>query len=112
MNQRLSYNFTFNILQHGSFATLSVVMYYQKNFFLAPAINDAIQKLQSAGLIEHWHYTFLKKDKMKIDGCQLAKLNIEQLRGAFEILVVGWSIGLLLLVVEIVLGKMTLQSFQ
>lgn len=104
-NQKLTENFIFNIVQHESFATMSVVMYFQKNYFLVPAIDDVIQNLQSGGFIEYWHYEFLKKTCVISEARGLEKLNLEHLRGAFEILASGLLIAFVAHVSELIISR-------
>ena len=99
-NQLNTFNFTFNYLPNEFFATLSVVMYTQKNFVLAQAINDVIQKLQSAGLVEYWHYTYFKKSQRKHEDENRLKLSLNHLKGAFEILAIGFISSLVAFIFE------------
>lgn len=100
-----TYNFTLNILKLESFATLSVGMYYQKNFFLAPAINEVIRNLQSGGLIEYWHFMSLRKEKKGTEVKELEKLSLNHLKVAFEILLIGCSVSSTFFTFEIILDK-------
>lgn len=104
MNQRQTYNITFNYLPHDTFATLSVVMYFQRKFHLAHAINDVIQRLQSAGLIEYWHYSYYKK--VNVETARLTKLSIAHLNGAFRICIGGCTIASVVFIIELLLHKM------
>lgn len=95
MNRKNFYNFTFNFLQHESFGTLSVVMYFKRNFNLAAEINRGVKHLQATGLIDYWHYKFL--DIRKESGTKsrkLLKLNVSQMKGAFEIWICGCLVSL------------------
>lgn len=56
------HNSTVNFLKQEAFATLSIGLYYQNNFFLAAAIDEVIRNLQSGGLIEYWHFMSIKFD--------------------------------------------------
>lgn len=105
LNQQQTYNFTLNYLPHEVFATLSVVLYYQKNFVFAPAIDDVIQKLQSAGLIEYWHYNYFKRKKVIRDSVKREKLKFEHLAGSFQILIGGCFLGIVVFLAEILLRK-------
>lgn len=111
MNQRQTYNFSFNVLKHETFATLSVVMYYQKKFYLAEAINDAIQKLQSAGLIEYWHYSYYAKTKIKVQAEKRMQFNINHLLGAYEVWGGGCFVSFVVFIAEIFMKRMTSRTF-
>jgi hypothetical protein len=88
-NQQKSYNFTFNYLRKESFGTLSVVMYFKKNFFLAKAINNIIHKLQSGGIIEYWHDENLHKEKLKVEQKSEKQLSFSHLAGVCKIWLIG-----------------------
>lgn len=85
---------------------MSVVMYCKRNFYLSPAINEKIANLQSGGLIDYWHYTFLKREnKRKQSGPTPSKLNVAHLEGTFEIWFSGCVIAVVTFVVEITCKK-------
>ena len=107
LNSDQTYNITFNVLKGEVFATLSVVMYHRKNFFIASAINEVIQKLQSAGIIKYWHYSYLSGLKKKRDVDSRRPLNMDHLRGVFEIFVGGMTTALTLLICELIFEKIT-----
>lgn len=84
---------------------MSIVMYYQKNFFLSSAIDEVIRRIQAAGLIEYWHKKFERKwKKVEVKGPK--KFNFEHLSGVFYILVFGLMIALLIFFGEFVIGRM------
>lgn len=111
LNQQQTYNFTLNYLPNEVFATLSVVLYYQKKFLFASAIDDVIQKLQSAGLIEYWHYNYFKRKKAVREQAKREKIKFEHLAGSFQILFGGYLLGIVVFLVEI-LVKVLFKSFQ
>lgn len=111
LNQQQTYNFTLNYLQNEVFATLSVVLYYQKNFILASAIDDVIQKLQSAGLIEYWHYNYFKRKKAVRESPKREKIKFAHLEGSFQILFGGYFVGVSVFLVEMSL-KALLRKFK
>lgn len=101
LNQQKTYNFTLNYLPNEVFATLSVVLYYQKKFVFAPAIDTVIQNLQSAGLIEYWHYNYFKRRKASRESTKREKLKFEHLEGSFQILIGGYLVGIATFLFEI-----------
>lgn len=105
LNKEQTYNITFQILSSEVFATVSVVMYHNKDFFLAPAINEVIQKLQSGGVILHLHYRYFKRIQKQREGDTRKPLNVGHLFGAFEILFGGSVIALAIFIVELIFGK-------
>lgn len=111
LNEQQTYNFTLNYLQNEVFATLSVVLYYQKKFALASAIDDVIQKLQSAGLIEYWHYNYFKRKKAVRESAKRDKIKFEHLEGSFQILIGGYFAGVAAFLVELSL-KTLLRNFK
>lgn len=98
-NQLRPNNFTLKILKREEFATLSVVMFYQKNFFLAPAINEVIRNLQSGGLIEYWHFMF-STARVETEIKELEKLSLSHLKVSFEIMLIGSLISLIVFIAE------------
>lgn len=69
-----------------------VVFYYNKNFFLKPAIDGVLRKLETAGLIHYWtyrsHFDGKLTDKNQHEPKKVA-LSINQMRIAFDILIGG-----------------------
>lgn len=102
INQNRDFNFTFKACKE-SFVTISVVMYFRKNFFLANAINQVIGNLQSGGLIEHWHFNYIDKMFSKIlkNKSEAQKLTIAQIVGCFQLWAGGCLIAALSFMVEI-----------
>lgn len=105
-NREQTYNITFNILKSEIFSTLSIVMYYRKNFFLGPGINEIVQRLQSAGVIEHWHYIYFPRTKNQ-EADSRKPLNIDHLTGAFGIWAGGNAVGLLIFIFEIIFRRLS-----
>lgn len=89
-NQRNTFNFSF-ISCKEKFASLSVVFYYRKNYFLIKAIDDVLGRLKSGGLIDHVQLTYLDKRFLKPQDTQTGprKLTFTQLSGPFQI----WACG-------------------
>lgn len=80
--------------------SISIVMYTQKNFYLTEALNEKISLFQAAGLIQYWH---IYERKSFIDDSNPPKiLTFHQLLGAFQILLFGCGISLLVFITEII----------
>ena len=109
-NSDQTYNMTFNYLRGETFTTFSVVLYYRKNFFIAPAMNEVIQRLQSAGVIDYWHKHYYKITNVQNDEITRQPLNINHLRGIFYIWTGGSAIALIIFVLENILQK--IQNFR
>ena len=104
-NQQKSYNFTFNYLRKEFFGTLSVVIYYRKNFYLAISIDEIIQKLQSGGFIEYWHDEYLQKERKKESGHQV-QLNFHHFEGIFQIWLIGIGFAGTFFLMELLFNKL------
>lgn len=88
------------------FMTIPIVIYTLKDFYLLDSLNDKIEMLKSAGLIDKWHFNNIKKDFMKIDLLKQPKvLTIRQLLGCFRLLCFGCLIGFVVFASECLLKK-------
>jgi hypothetical protein len=105
MNQRRTYNYTYNHLRYETFTTLSVVMYFQKDSLLTPMVNEVLQSLQSAGIIEHWHNSYFKEVDLDVETIK-AQLTIGHLRGAFQVWFGGCIASFVILIVEKLFKKL------
>lgn len=105
MNQRRTYNYTYNHLKQETFTTLSVVMYLQKNSLLAPMIDEVLQSLQSAGIIEYWHNGYFKKVDLDVE-TKKAQLTIGHLRGAFQLWLGGCFVAFMSFFIEKVFKRL------
>jgi hypothetical protein len=89
-NQAPSFN---HVLFKDDFTTMSIVMYFRKNFYLQPAIDVIVSNFQSGGLIEHWHKNsvYRLQRNMKIRSNEPKKMTLDHLLGCFEV----WAFGLI-----------------
>jgi hypothetical protein len=80
------------------------VMYFQKNFFLIPAINRVIGHLESGGLIEYWHFNYIDKRflNVKEQEVEARKMSFDHLEGCFQLWGWGCLIAFLCFLVEII----------
>jgi hypothetical protein len=80
-----------------SLMTIPEVIYTKKNFFLLDEINDKLNHLVSAGLIEFWSF---HRSKTLNENSIPKALSFGQLQGGFGILAVGVIISLVAFVCE------------
>lgn len=82
--------------------TFQYGIYFRKNSYLEQAFNKKIQLLKSSGLIDFWASEFINSRYLNIktrDGSP-KKLNMEQLLGGFEVLLIGLVVGFFVFLVE------------
>jgi hypothetical protein len=92
----------FNVF-HQTFMTNEIVFYFTKNFYLVEKFNEKIQGLKSGGIIEYQRSKYLKKQFLKRTST-ISSLNLNQLKGVFQIFLIGLLISSLSLIIEIVLN--------
>lgn len=83
---------------------LNLVLYYPKDFFMIKAIDDKLNLMISAGLIEHWikseiNLRFWKTSSRKRERKQL---NYSHLSGAFWIFFIGCSVSINVFILELI----------
>ena len=84
------------------FMTLPVVIYVRKGFYLLEQLNEKIEQLQTAGLIEYWHSEIFDKRYLNIKESNEPKpINIEHLTGGFILLLIGCLIAFCAFIYEI-----------
>lgn len=84
------------------FATVPMVIYAQKNFWLLQALNDKIELLKSAGLINFWYFQFIdNKYSEALDVKRPKVLTMAQFQGCFGILFGGIVISAVIFVIEV-----------
>lgn len=82
--------------------TLGSVIYTQKNFYLLDEFNAKIEIFRAAGLIDFWQFQKLDKKLLSFKEMNQPKvLNIYQLMGTFQILLLGSIISFIVFLVEI-----------
>ncbi|CRK87648.1 CLUMA_CG001444, isoform A [Clunio marinus] len=102
LNEQNYKNFTFNVLKEYLF-DVQIVNYYPKDFYLAKALNDKIGTLKAAGLVTLWMDRYIDKSYIKINKQKTSarRLNIKQLFGGFQVLLIGVSLGFACFLLEI-----------
>lgn len=75
------------------FMTIPIVIYIPKNFYLTEALNEKIDNLKAAGLIDYWNTMSFEKGKMtQRESTQPKVIKVQHLTGCFQV----WICGLLL----------------
>jgi hypothetical protein len=92
-NQAAGFN---HVLCKEVFTTMSIVMYFRKDLYLQPAIDETISKFQAGGLIEHWHMNSIYglQRSLKVGSNEPRKMTINHLLGCFEVWAFGMVLGL------------------
>lgn len=90
-----------------TFLTIPVVIYTSKNFYLLNALNEKIQILKAAGLINFWHFEkYFDTRILKMKESKSPKvLTIKHFEGCFGILIFGSAVGSLVFVAEVLIEK-------
>ena len=101
LNQQNYKNFTFKVL-HEYLFDVQIVYYFPKNSFLVEPMDKKMRILKAAGLVQLWMERYIDKSYIKIKQQKtLAKtMNIQQLFGGFQILIIGTFISGLVFSVE------------
>lgn len=93
---------TFTVCKEQLF-TFQYGIYFRKNSYLAEIFSDKISIFKESGLIDFWasDYISSKYLNIKLPSELPRQLNIEQLMGGFDVLVIGFIIGVLILLLEL-----------
>ncbi|CAG9805377.1 unnamed protein product [Chironomus riparius] len=100
-------NFPYKICKEH-FVTINVAMFFNKNFFLKRAIDEALQKILVHGFMKHWMKEFDRTDKWNYKDKNPTVLTVEHLSGAFQLLLIGNVCGLVVILVEIMVYRLKL----
>lgn len=86
--------------------TIPVVIYAKKNFCLLHALNEKLEMLIPAGLIEFWYFQAIDKRLLsKNISHERRVLTIKQLSGALYILLLGYVISAIIFFYEMLQFK-------
>ncbi|KAG5681325.1 hypothetical protein PVAND_010772 [Polypedilum vanderplanki] len=83
--------------------TISVVMYYQKDFYLKDAINSKIRRIVAGGLVNYWLKEFDHIDMWNNENFEPKVLTFDHMIGAFGLLIIGNVLALLIFIIEILI---------
>lgn len=79
-----------------------MVIYVKKDFYLLDALNEKIEILKAAGLIDFWHFQHVNKGILKAKNYLLPKvLKLGQLAGSFQILTFGCIVSCFIFICEV-----------
>lgn len=94
LNQLHHKNFTFNVCNE-IILTVPVVFYIQKNSYLTEVINEKLDDLKSAGLIDYWISKYLDPKYLKVKKLERGptKLSLKELLGAFQLFAFGTTVA-------------------
>jgi hypothetical protein len=85
------------------FLTIPMVMYTAKDFYLLDAMNEKIENLKSAGLVNFWLSQDIDEKISKVKAVIYPKvLTFVHLKGTFYILFIGFSVSFFAFVLELV----------
>jgi hypothetical protein len=89
------------------FATVPLVIYTTKNFWLLEGINEKIGTFKAAGLMDFWYFQFIDREKSRVVRVDKAPkiLSLGQFQGCFLVLLSGLGLGLGIFVMEIAAKK-------
>lgn len=101
-NQRNKYGAQFIILNERVMSIPSAI-FTPKNFYLITALNEKINELKSAGLIEYWHNLVIDQKFLKIKSgkSEPHPLSLRHVVGCFQMLAVGCFVSILIFTVEL-----------
>lgn len=83
--------------------TMSIVMYFPKNFYFKQAIDKKLSELATAGFVQYWiqEYVDMKFIEMRNEIRSPTNLQLKHLFGIFNIWMIGLAISLLIFFIEI-----------
>ena len=89
--------------------TVPVVFYLQKNSYLTEVLNEKVENLKSAGLIDYFISKYLDPKYLRLKKAEQRpkKLNLKELLGAFQLFVFGILSSAVVFVVEHVLQQLS-----
>ncbi|XP_070496114.1 glutamate receptor ionotropic, NMDA 1-like [Chironomus tepperi] len=85
--------------------TVNIVLYYNQNFYLKAAIDEAIQKILQHGFMEHWIKEFDKTEKWKVNNKEPELMTLEHLSGVFSLLLIGHFLSVFVFGTEFLMRK-------
>lgn len=89
-----------------SFATVSLAIFFKRNFWLVETVNEQIELFKSSGLIEFWYSRFINKNLLYLKQQNSPKvLELSKLEGCFGILLIGFSFSFSVFLIELLINK-------
>lgn len=96
---------TYNICKDVIYSIFFVI-YSKKDFYLMDAINEKIELLQAAGLIEFWDKQNINTNSPNEQSNYPKVLTITHFIGSFQILLIGFLISLVAFVMELMIVRL------
>lgn len=87
------------------FLLIPIVIYTKKNFYLLQAINEKIEILRAAGLIDYWFLLSFSKEFGSKKSESPKVLTFSHLSGSFEIWMYGCILSFVMLILETIINK-------
>lgn len=83
--------------------TVSVVMYFPKNFYLKEAIDKKISELATAGFLDYWIREFVDPRFLDVqhDINGPTNMQIQHLTGIFDVWMIGLAVSMIIFLIEI-----------
>lgn len=107
-NQKTYQTFVLKVCKE-ELLTTNIVMYYPKNFYLKTAIDQKLNQLATAGLLEFWIQNFADPRfyhlKAQLSGPK--SLHVRHLSGIFNIWLIGCAVASIVLIIELILDKVS-----
>lgn len=113
-SNQLNFNKTeqiISLLCKEIFMSFPVVIYTPKNFYLTEALDEKIEILQAAGLIDHWHSQIIDPRFLKLrESAEPKGIKLETLSGCFFTWIICCLISFSTFLGELLIGKLTKKS--
>lgn len=87
--------------------TVNIVMYFPKQFYLKNAIDQKLNELATAGLLEFWiqNYADMRFFNIKSEQSGPKNLQMQHLFGIFNIWLIGCAISCIVFILELIFVK-------
>lgn len=104
-NKLNKYNYTLTVCKKPLFV-FQFSIYFRKNSFLEYEFNKKISAIKASGLMEHWVSRIIDANHLNAlpPDTGPKKLNIAQLKGGFEVWLMGLSVGIIVFLLEAIAG--------
>ncbi|XP_070496109.1 uncharacterized protein [Chironomus tepperi] len=102
-------NFPYKICNENFFI-INIVLYYNKNYFLIPAIDDVIRKLLTHGFMDQWMKNYDKRDRWKFKSVRPRVMTFGHLSGAFYLILIGNISSAFVFLIEILYFKVNVHQ--
>jgi hypothetical protein len=106
LNMQNHKRFTYRVLPEYLYS-FNYVIYFQKNSPYLRAFNEKISLYKSAGLIDYWVSKYLNAAYLNMPEVagEPKKLNIQQLRGGFQLWLMGCAVGFIIFAIEVIYDR-------